>query len=84
MQKSVSLNFYGVALIFFLFFLCWGRATFANEWRFLDPLTHTSNSKCIGEPKTALCAAETYAAWLIPLTQARLYVVTAVERPFGG
>ena len=32
------------------------------EWKFLDPLRAFTTSKCIGNPKTPLCAIETYFA----------------------
>ena len=43
-------------------FLCWNGAARAADWRLLDPLTDGSTSQCIGDPKTPLCAAETYTA----------------------
>jgi hypothetical protein len=61
-QKFVSLVCYAIGIFLLQIFFIWDRTVSANEWRLLDPLTHGSTSKCIGDPKTPLCAAETYAA----------------------
>lgn len=62
MRISVWRAKYVICLFLLIFCICWNSAARATDWRLLDPLTHGSTSQCIGDPKTPLCAAETYSA----------------------
>ena len=62
-HRLPALTFSAPLLVIFFVGLLGAESSIAGEVRVLGNDKETSTSKCLGDPKTPLCAAETALAW---------------------